>query len=75
MSYMPIISVRITDDERKRLLKYGPLSSTVRDALDLYAKERRRREVVDELVKFQKEHPVHVDPEEIVRIVRKGRSH
>jgi hypothetical protein len=72
---MPTISVRITDEERKRLVKYGPLSETVRRALEMYLKENKKREVIEEIRRYQKEHPVHVDPDEIVRIIREGRSH
>ena len=72
---MPTISVRITDEERKKLLKYGPVSDTVRDAIDFYLAERKRREFVLRLKQFQAEHPVKVDPDEIVRIIREGRKH
>ncbi|HEV2226877.1 MAG TPA: hypothetical protein VGR56_08780 [Nitrososphaerales archaeon] len=72
---MPTISVRITDEERKRLLRYGPLSDTVRDALALYLRDRQSREFVRKLRQFQQENPVKVDPDEIVRIIREGRKH
>ena len=75
LSYMPTISVRLTEEERARLEKYGPLSETVRQAIEMYVKDKKRREFVRELAKFQKEHPVHVDPEDIVRIIREGRNH
>ncbi len=72
---MPTISVRITEEERKKLLRYGPLSDTVRDALDLYMKNKQSREFVQKLRQFQRENPVKVDPDEIVRIIREGRKH
>jgi hypothetical protein len=72
---MPTISVRITEEERKKLLRYGPLSDTVRDALDLYFRDKKSREFVQKLRKFQRENPVKVDPEEIVKIIREGRKH
>jgi hypothetical protein len=72
---MPTISVRISDEERKRLVKYGPLSETVRQALEMYVREKRKREVIEELRQYQREHPVHVNPDEIVRIIREGRNH
>jgi len=71
---MPTISVRISDEERKKLLKYGPVSETVRDAIDFYLTERKKREFVRRLKQFQAEHPVKVDPNEIVRIIREGRK-
>ena len=72
---MPTISVRISDEERRKLLKYGPVSETVRDAIGFYLTERKKREFVRRLKQFQAEHPVKVDPDEIVRIVREGRQH
>ena len=72
---MPTISVRITEEERRRLLRYGPLSDTVREAIEMYVKGRKRREFVEELKRFQEEHPVHVDPDEVLRIIREGRGH
>ena len=75
MYYMPTISVRVSEEERRRLAKYVPLSETVREASEMYIKERKKRGVIRELVRFQKEHPVHVDAEEIVRIIREGRNH
>jgi hypothetical protein len=72
---MPTISVRITDEERKKLLRYGPLSETVREALELYMRNKKSREFVQKLRQFQQENPVKVDPDEIVRTIREGRKH
>lgn len=72
---MPTISVRITEEERRKLLEYGPLSDTVREALDQYLKDKKRREFLQELKQFQAAHPVVVDSDEIVRIIREGRKH
>lgn len=72
---MPTISVRLTDDEVRRLQKYGPLSKTVREALELYESERKRTAAVKKLRQLQREHPVSVDTDEIVRIIREGRNH
>jgi len=72
---MPTISVRITDEEKRRLLQYGPLSDTVREALEEFLKEKKRRQFLQELKQFQTEHPVKVDADEIVRIIRDGRKH
>jgi hypothetical protein len=71
---MPTISVRISEDERRRLARYGPLSDTVRRALDLYEKDLKRREWMDELDNLQRENPLKIDPDEIVRIIRKDRK-
>jgi len=72
---MPIISVRITDEERKKLLRYGPLSDTLREAIGLYLGNKKSREFVEKLKQFQEDNPVEVDPDEIVKIIRAGRKH
>lgn len=72
---MPTISVRVTEEERKKLLRYGPLSDTVREALDFYMRNKKSREFVQKLRQFQQENPVKVDTDEIVRIIREGRKH
>jgi len=72
---MPTISVRVTDEELKKYQKFGPLSRTVREAMDLYEKEQKKREALKKLDELQRKHPVHVSTEEIVRIIREGRNH
>ncbi|MDG7007274.1 MAG: hypothetical protein JRN06_03385 [Nitrososphaerota archaeon] len=72
---MPTITVRVTEEEKKKLLQHGPLSDTVRKALDRYLMESERMEFLQELKEFQAAHPVTVDPDEIVRIIREGRKH
>lgn len=74
MYYMPTISVRISEEERKRLAKYGPLSDTVRRALEFYEKDLKKREWMKKLDKLQRENPVKLNPDEIVRIIREGRA-
>lgn len=75
MYYMPTISVRISDEERKKLLKLGPLSETVREAIEMYVNDAKKREALRELKEFQRAHPVRITSEEIVRIIREGRDH
>jgi hypothetical protein len=72
---MPTISVRISEEEKKKLLRYGPLSDTVRDAIELYVRDRKSREFVRRLKRFQQENPVKVDRDELVRIIHEGRKH
>ena len=70
---MPTISVRISEEEKKKLLKYGNLSDSVRDALDLYLKGKKSQEVLKKLAALQKKNPIRLDPEEIVRLIREDR--
>ena len=70
---MPTISVRISEEEKKKLLKYGNLSDSVRDALDLFLKHKKSQEVLKKLAALQKKNPIRLDPEEIVRLIREDR--
>jgi Arc/MetJ-type ribon-helix-helix transcriptional regulator len=70
---VPTISVRITEEDKKQLLRYGPLSHTVREALELYVKDRKKREALRSLAELQRKYPVRVDPDDIVRLIREDR--
>lgn len=50
---MTIVSVRISDEEKKELLKYGTLSDSVRKGLKLYIREKKSEEVLRRLAKLQ----------------------
>lgn len=71
---MPTISVRISDEERKRLLKYGPISESVRKGLELFEQQRKREDLKRSLDRLQLGHPVKISSDEIVRIIRKDRA-
>jgi Arc/MetJ-type ribon-helix-helix transcriptional regulator len=70
---MPTISIRISEDERRRLLRYGPLSDTVRQALELFEKERKKVEWMARLDKLQRENPIELDPDEVAKNIREDR--
>jgi len=72
---MPTITVRISDEEKKKLQRNGNLSDTVRQAIDDYLREEKSREVLRKLAELQRKNRVSVDVNEIVRIIREGRSH
>ena len=70
---MPTISVRVSEEERKRWRRYRPLSETIRRAMEQYEKDEKKRAVLDDLKRLQREHPIKIDPDEIVRIIREDR--
>jgi Arc/MetJ-type ribon-helix-helix transcriptional regulator len=72
---MPTISVRISDEEKEKLLLHGNLSEAVRQAIDEFLNEEESREVLRKLAELHKKNPIRVDVEEIVRTVREGRKH
>ena len=71
---MPTISVRITEEERRKWQRHGPISQTIREAMEQYERDQKRRDFLKDLRKLQKEHPIHIDPDEVVRILREDRQ-
>ena len=64
---MPTISVRISDDQKKALLEYGPLSSSIRDALRLYLDAKRSERLLLRLRELQGEDRVRTTSVEDAR--------
>ena len=72
---MPTISIRISDEEKRKLQRHGNVSDTVREAIEAYLREQKSKEVIQKLAELQTKYRVSVDVEEIVRTIREGRSH
>jgi hypothetical protein len=70
---MPTMSVRISEEEMKRLLKYGPLSMSVRDALRLYLDARESQQSFSKSKELQKRNPIRTTTSEEVRMIKEDR--
>ena len=70
---MPTISVRISEDEKRRLLRYGKLSTSVREALDQYLQARKSREIIDKLEGLQRRNPIRTTSAHEVSLIREDR--
>lgn len=70
---MPTITVRISDEEKKRLLKHGALSKSVREALDLYLSTRKSDELIGKLERLQKKNRIRTTTAEEVRLINEDR--
>lgn len=55
---MPTITVRISEEDKKKLLQHGELSTSVREALKLYINSDRSRELLAKLEELQIKNPV-----------------
>ncbi len=51
---MPTVSVRLTEEEKKELLKYGGLSRGVREGVRLYLNAQKSQEIFRNLEDLQK---------------------
>ena len=78
MSYdlydMPTISVRISEEERRRLLEHGAISESVREALELYLKTKQTQGLIRRLEKLQQKNPIKASSAEEVRLINEDRK-
>lgn len=70
---MPTITVRISDEEKKRLLKHGALSKSVREALELYLSTRDSDQLIESLEKLQRKNQLRTTTAEEVRLINEDR--
>jgi hypothetical protein len=71
---MPTISVRISEQDKKRLLKHGALSKSIREALDLYLNTKQTQELLARLEKLQQRNTVKTTSAEEVRLINEDRN-
>jgi hypothetical protein len=70
---MPTITVRVSDEEKKRLLKHGALSKSVREALKLYLSTRKSDELIGKLETLQQKNQIKTTTTEEVRLINEDR--
>ena len=71
---MPSITVRISEEEKKSLLRRGNLSETVREAVELYLDTKRSQELIGKLEKLQRKDRIMTSPEDEVRMISEDRK-
>jgi hypothetical protein len=71
---MRTVSVRISEEEKRELQKYGKLSDTLRQGMKLYLSKKKSEELFSKLEKLQAENPIKTSTEEEVRLIREDRS-
>ena len=72
---MPTITVRISEEEKKKLLKQGTsLSKSVREALRIYLNTNRSRELFKKLEELQEKNLIRTGTEKEVRLIREDRN-
>ena len=74
MQDMPIVSVRLTEEEKKELLVYGGLSKGVREGVKLYLKAKKSQEIFRKLEDLQRKNPVKTASEKEVELIRDDRE-
>jgi hypothetical protein len=70
---MPMVSLRISEEEKRRLTKHGKLSESMRRAIRLYLDSSDSEEVFEKLGELQRRSRVLTTPEEMVKLIREDR--
>jgi len=71
---MKTVSVRISEEEKRQLKKYGKLSDTLREGMKLYLNKKKSDELLCKLEKMQSESEIKTSIEEEVKLIREDRE-
>ena len=71
---MKTVSVRISEEEKRQLKKYGRLSDTIREGMKLYLNKKKTDELIFKLEKLQSESQIKTSIEEEVKLIREDRE-
>jgi uncharacterized protein YlbG (UPF0298 family) len=71
---MKTVSVRISEEEKRQLKKYGRLSDTLREGMKLYLNKKKSDELLCKLEKLQSESQIKTSIEEEVKLIREDRE-
>ena len=71
---MKPISVRISEEEKRQLKKYGKLSDTLREGMKLYLNKKKSEELLYKLEKLQSESHIKTSIEQEVKLIREDRN-
>jgi uncharacterized protein YlbG (UPF0298 family) len=74
MTSMKTVCMRISEEEKRQLSKYGTLSHTLREAMKLYLNTKKTEEALSKLGELQAKNPIKTSTEEIVRLIREDRN-
>ena len=68
------VSVRISEEEKRQLKKYGKLSDALREGMKLYLNKKKSDELLCKLEKLQSESQIKTSIEEEVKLIREDRE-
>jgi Arc/MetJ-type ribon-helix-helix transcriptional regulator len=71
---MTTISVRISEEERRELLKYGNLSESLREGLKLYLGRKKSEKLIRRLEALQSSNPVRTSTAMDLKLIRQDRN-
>ena len=68
------VCVRISEEEKRELEKYGKISDILRSAMKLYLNTKKSDDALRRLKQMQAKNPIKTSEEEIVKMIREDRS-
>lgn len=68
------VCVRLSEDEKRQLKKYGKISDALREGMKLYLSKKKSEELFCKLEKLQSENPIKTSTEEEVRLIQEDRN-
>jgi Arc/MetJ-type ribon-helix-helix transcriptional regulator len=71
---MATISVRISDEEKRELLKYGSLSESLREGIRLYLGERKSEKLIRRLEVLQSKSHIKTSAATDLKLIKQDRS-
>ena len=74
VSDMPTISVRVSNEEKKELEEYGPLSIAVREGVRLYLQSKKTSKALAKLKALQAKDRAKTTTLEELKIIKEDRN-
>jgi hypothetical protein len=71
---MPTISVRVSNEEKKELEEYGPLSNAVREGVKLYLQSKKTSKALAKLRALQTKDRAKTTTLEELKLIREDRN-
>ncbi len=71
---MATISVRISDEEKRELLKYGSLSESLREGIRLYLGERKSEKLIRRLEVLQSKSHIKTSAATDLKLIKQDRN-
>lgn len=71
---MPIISVRISEEERRKLQEQGKVSQVIREAIRFYVNSKKAEKTLKKLKVLQEKYKIKTSVEEDLVLIKEDRG-
>lgn len=71
---MPIISIRISEEERRRLQEQGKVSQVIREAIRFYVNSKKTDKTLKKLQVLQEKYKIKTSVEEDLMLIKEDRG-